>query len=326
MKYAILLLVLLAQETTEKGTARVRPSLSVEAPFTDLLAPYEIADKEFAYELKLLKDGAKVAVYELTYPSPIQTDDVENNTVWAKFWLPKNDEKKRPAVVLLHWLGGSFAALEMVGQKMADDGIATLMIWMPHYGKRRSKDPAKREEMINTDFDRTAANLRQAVLDVRRAGDWLASRKDVDRFRLGLMGISLGSVVGALTAGVDPHFMRIVLVIGGGDLAAVCMNDSKETRKIKEKLEADGTTVDELRRKLKGVEPLTFAPRVDGSRVLMINAENDEVIPKACTEKLWEAYAKPKISWYKSTHTGIVLALGQVLKEAVEHLKTRPLI
>ena len=317
-------LLLLPQEKIEKGTARARAIPDLDGDLKTLLAGFESPDKEFDWELTLLKDGDKTATYELTFPSPIKTDIEENNKVWGKFWLPKDDQPRRPAVVLLHWLGGSFAPLEMIAAKLADGGVATLMIYLPQYGKRRAKDPAKREEMINTNLEHTRANLRQAVFDVRRAGDSLASRKDVDRPRLGLMGISLGALVGSLVAGVDPGFSRIVLVIGGADLPSICLNDSRETRKIKQKLEADGVTLEKLREELKSVEPLTYASRVDGSNVLMINADNDEVIPRACTEKLWTAFGEPKISWIKSNHTGIVLHVIPILKDAIEHLKTRP--
>jgi hypothetical protein len=33
--------------------------------------------------------------------------------------------------VLLHWLGGNFDTLEIVGLRMAENGIATLMLYMP---------------------------------------------------------------------------------------------------------------------------------------------------------------------------------------------------
>ncbi len=325
MKYVLLLATLvIVPRAQDKGTARVRtlpPAIADDIPS---LREFEVADQDFTWELKLVKDGAKVAEYQLTYPSPVKTDIAENNTVWAHFWLPKDDQKKRPAVVLLHWLGGNFAPLELVGRRFAERGIASMMIYLPHYGRRAAKDAEKREKMISPDFEETLSSFKQAVLDVRRAGDWLAARPDIDRFRIGLMGISLGSLVGSLVAGVDPKFTRVVLVIGGGDLAAICFNDAKETRRIKRKLEGDGTTPDQLREKLRAVEPLTYARRADPSSILMINAENDEVIPRACTEKLWEAFGKPKISWYKSSHALIVLALDSILKDAADHLKARP--
>jgi hypothetical protein len=109
-------------------------------------------------------------------------------------------------------------------------------------------------------------------------------------------------------------------VIGGGDLPAICLNDSKEARRVKKKLEADGMTAEKLRERWKGIEPLTFASRAETASILMINAEKDEVIPRASTEKLWEAFGKPRILWLKGTHYTVALEIGTILKEGAAHL------
>jgi hypothetical protein len=66
-------------------------------------------------------------------------------------------------------------------------------------------------------MDAMIATLRQAVLDVRRAGDWLAAGRTW-RPRASAWWDLAGRVVGSLTAGVDDHFGRSVSSIGGGDL------------------------------------------------------------------------------------------------------------
>src|SRR5581483_18989 len=137
------------------------------------------------------------------------------------------------------------------------------------------------------------AGLHQTVLDVRRAGDWLAQRPDVEPSRVGLVGISLGAVVGSLTAGIDDHFGRSVFLIGGGDLPVIVMHGSKETAEAKAKLEKDGFTVDQLRERWRDVEPLTYASRIRPEEILLINADADEVIPLAATETLRAAMGGP---------------------------------
>jgi hypothetical protein len=34
----------------------------------------------------------------------------------------------------------------------------------------------------------------------------------------------------------------------------------------------------------------------------MLNASDDEVIPRACTESLWKALGQPPIRWYAGGH------------------------
>ena len=39
----------------------------------------------------------------------------------------------------------------------------------------------------------------------------------------------------------------------------------------------------------------------------MINATADEVIPRGCTDRLWEAFGRPPIVWYDCGHYSAVL-------------------
>jgi dienelactone hydrolase len=323
---ALLLALLFAQsEKVESGSSPCRALRPAADPaLQEFLKPYEFADKEFAWKLQELKAADKFDVSWLTFPSAIQGDIPENNTVWAKFWQPKDDAKKRPAALVLHWLGGSFSALETVCQRLAEQGIPALMMYMPHYGPRRSKEPGRVERLFGEDMEKTLIHIRQTVLDARRAGDWLAARPDIDPARVGIVGISLGAIMGSLAAGVDDRFGRSVFIIGGGDLPAIVLHGSKETAAQRKRLEEAGYTVEKLRDAWKGIEPLTFASRLKAENVLMINADADEVIPKASTEKLRDAIGKPEVKWFKGGHYAIILQFGPVVRDVAAHLKPAP--
>jgi dienelactone hydrolase len=315
--------VLGQDEKIEKGTTPCRPLRpSADPALQTLLRGYEVSDRDFEWQLRETREGEKVTQYWLSFPSAVKSDVSENNTVWCRFWQPRDGAKRRPAAVLLHWLGGKFDTLEIVGLRMAEQGIATLMLYMPGYGPRRPKDGPKQKPM-NQDMDTMIANMKQAVLDIRRAGDWLARRPDVEPSRIGLVGISLGAVIGSLTLGVDDHFGRSVFLIGGGDLPAIVMNGSKETAAAKERLLKEGLTVEQLRGLWKDVDPITFASRVRPDEILLINAESDEVIPKECTERLRAAMGSPEIRWFKGGHYALLFQLGKALKDIAGHLGQR---
>lgn len=319
---AVLLLQDGAVQAGRTAARALRPSGNPE--LDRLLARYEVKDKDFPWELRELKQAEKFATYSLSFPSPVPGEIPENNTVWGKFWQPKDGRKKRPAALVLHWLGGGFEPLELICQRLSEGGIAALMMYMPHYGPRRSKDPALREKLMTLEMETALSNVRQAVLDARRAGDWLAARPDVEPSRVGIVGISLGAVIGSLTAGVDDRFSRSVFIIGGGDLPAIIMHGSKETARQKKKLEEAGLTVERLRELWKDIEPITYAGRVRREDVLMINAESDEIIPRASTEKLHAALGKPEIRWFKGGHYAILFHSGPIIKQVVAHLNERP--
>ncbi len=315
-----------AQETSaEKGTSPCRPLRPArDAALQKLLEKYEIKDRDFQWELREIRRGVRWNSYWLTFPSPLRGDQEENNTVWAKVWQPHDASRGRPAAVVLHWLAGSFDLLEVVCGRLAENGIVALMMYMPHYGPRRARGPDRRRTLLGGTREEALAGIRQAVLDARRAGDWLAARPDVDPARVGIVGVSLGAVVGALAAGVDDRFSRCGLVIGGGDLPAIIMHGSRETARQKRLLEEEGFTLDGLRELWKDIEPCAFASRMNPDDVLMINAEDDEIIPRACVERLHEAAGRPQIKWLKGGHYGIVLHLGMVLKDLVNHLQHPP--
>jgi hypothetical protein len=55
------------------------------------------------------------------------------------------------------------------------------------------------------------------------------------------------------------------------------------------------------------IDPMTFAHRLKGRPVLMINARWDGAIPKEATLDFWEAAGRPPIHWFPATHPTIWL-------------------
>ena len=81
---------------------------------------------------------------------------------------------------------------------LAHHGVCALFVKMPYYGPRRPLGSTAR--MISLDPKESVRGMTQAVLDIRRATACLAGQAEVDGHRLGLFGISLGAITGALAA------------------------------------------------------------------------------------------------------------------------------
>jgi len=322
VKLIVLLLALAllqAQDGVKSGTCRSRPLPGAAAA----LARFELPAEPFAWTLTPLSAGERS--FTLKFPSAVAEGPEENRTVTCIVWMPKDEVRTpRPGVVMLHYLKGTFKPMEMAGLEFARQGFVSMLIYLPHYGPRASADKAKRTFMISDNIDGTVANFRQAVLDIRRAGDWLRSWKGVDPTRVGLFGVSMGSMVGALVAGADTRFTRSVFVVGGGDLPSIVLHESRETREMRQRLLDGGWTAEKLATALAPIEPIGVAGRIDPSNVLFINATADQVVPKECTEKLCAAMGGPRVRWIKADHYTIALALMDILKEAAEHLAQRP--
>ncbi len=71
------------------------------------------------------------------------------------------------------------------------------------------------QQLIVGSPDAIRNNLRRAVIDVRRAVDWLATRDDIDQGAISIAGVSLGGIVASLAFKVEPRFANAVLVVAG---------------------------------------------------------------------------------------------------------------
>ncbi len=64
-------------------------------------------------------------------------------------------------------------------------------------------------------------NLRRAVVDTRRAVDWLATCPDIDQHAISIAGVSLGGIVASLAFKVEPRFANGVFVVGGSGVGDI---------------------------------------------------------------------------------------------------------
>jgi cephalosporin-C deacetylase-like acetyl esterase len=237
-------------------------------------------------------------IYEVTFPSPVETPHPKNNTVHAEYFRPRG-EGKHPGVIVLHILGGDFPLSRLFCRALAQEGVAALFVKLPYYGPRRV--PEVKVRMVSEDPRETVKGMRQAVLDIRRGAAWLAAQDEVDAEQLGIFGISLGGITSALAATAEPRFKKICPMLAGGDVGQVAW-DNPELVKLRRRWSDGGGTKEEFLALWRSIDPVTYGANVRGRKILMLNASHDEVIPKACTESLWKAFGEPPIVWYDAGH------------------------
>lgn len=256
----------------------------------------------FSYEEEMVADGSpKVTVSYVTFPSAVTTPVEANNTVHCEYYRPKR-EGRVPGVVVLHILGGDFPLSRMFCNALALRGTAALFVKMPYYGPRRG--PGVERRMISKDPAETVEGMTQAILDVKRGAAWLAARPEIDPEQLGIFGISLGGITGALAATAEPRLHNVCLLLAGGDIGRVAW-ESPEVAEVREYWIKKGGSRDAFFALMKEVDPVTYAASMRGRRILMLNATDDEVIPRACTESLWKAFGEPEIVWYSGGHYSV---------------------
>lgn len=300
-----------------QGTIRYEPPAGDER----IAERFRLQTHDFAFEQKPI--GAtteELSLWTVTFPSPVVTPHANNNTVHCELYLPRRD-KPVPGVIVLHILGGDFNLSRLFCASLAEKGVAALFLKMPYYGPRAQ--PGVKRKMISPDPLETVEGMTQAVLDIRQATAFLAAQKEIDPDKLGIFGISLGGITGALATTAEPRLQNCCYLLAGGDIARVAW-ESKELAKVRQTWEEQGKSQAEFRELLAVIDPVQYAEAARGKRILMLNAKSDEVIPKACTESLWTAFGKPEIVWYDGGHYSVARHLLDAMSRTTTFFAETP--
>lgn len=135
----------------------------------------------------------------LRYPSGIETPYQENNLVWARYY--KAGRGNRAVIVSPQWNADPQSHLALC-RLLNRLGISALRLSLPYHDWRRPPELKRADYMISANIGRTIQAVRQAVMDIRRAADWLESQ-GVER--IGVIGSSIGSCVSWLAFIHDPR-------------------------------------------------------------------------------------------------------------------------
>jgi dienelactone hydrolase len=242
----------------------------------------------------------------------------QNQTVHAEVFIPKQAGVKMPAIVILHSWGVQKPDIELsLARTLAKQGFVTAVITLPYHIQRTPSGYLSGELVIVPDINRMCATMRQAVLDTMRLIDWLQSHPQVSSDQIGIVGISLGAIIGALALGVETRLQAGVLVLGGANLARVLWR-SPLTMNLRGELRSKGIGYERLRDELLSVEPLTYLRGQYGDRVLMVNGRYDLVIPREGAVALRRALGEGPILWLNTGHYGPAL-----VRPALFHLIAR---
>jgi dienelactone hydrolase len=305
-------------------------------------------NEPFDYQIKFHSQRNGYRVYQIKYPSPVKTPLYQNNTIPADYYLPNDiipgglsqfsghharmvgengtvpllpNSARRPAVICLHILDGNDALTDLVCSMLALRGVPAIMFRLPYYGERGLPEGPL---VLARDPKLFASAIAQAGQDLRRTIDVLASRPEVDADRIGVTGISLGGIIAATAAGGEPRINRAAFVLAGGDLMKI-IHHARETRPLSKMiLELPPAQRSDIEGKIAEVDPLRFAStlkeKARQGKVMMINSAEDEVIPRASTEKLAAAMEmSDRVVWIQGLgHYTSMAELPRVLKIIAE--------
>jgi len=201
---------------------------------------------------------------------------------FAGLFVRPRAEGVYPCALLLHALSSDKETMiQHFGRALADRGYAALALDANLHGERRrgcNYDALSPWQYLEL--------LRESIIEYRQAMDYLALREDVDAQRTGLLGYSLGAMMGSVLAGVDARVKACVFMVGG-DM-------------VREHL---GRVPAVLRGVLNNVSPANFVQKIAPRPVFFINGTQDTVVPRSAAEAFHAAARDPKeVLWTDAGH------------------------
>lgn len=214
-----------------------------------------------------------------------------------------------PVIILMHGLGDRKEVDYVAGgaELLNNAGFAVLRLDLHNHGIRQT-------DKFDFSFEgetryRTREVITQSVFDIRRAIDFIESQDRLDAERIGYFGISLGGVIGTVAAGIEDRIKVPVIVLAGGNINLM-FGLSAFSGKHKNYLSV--------------IDPINFVRRISPRPLLMINADEDEVIPPITSKFMYNKARKPKkIIWYEAKHRTIPVekAYEEGINWFLNHLK-----
>jgi fermentation-respiration switch protein FrsA (DUF1100 family) len=180
----------------------------------------------------------------------------------------------------------------------------------------------------------SALGLRRAGLDtiaeILLALDYLESRADVDRHRLFLVGASLGAPAVTIAGAVDDRPAAVIALYGGGPIGSLVARtlEHRDQRHPYPRWQALvlGHALAWL---LTPLDPVRYAGDIAPRPYLMVNGDDDSLIPPPNVQAVFAAAHEPKtLVWIEGQHIqpdeGALIA--RVAGQITDWLATRGLL
>jgi esterase/lipase len=210
--------------------------------------------------------------------------------VGSAFYFAQKKPGKSPVLLCLPQTGGPMSLVKGFAEYYAQHGFTT----MAFYRREGFFNPAEDLE-YNVDL------IRQSVIDVRRAIDFLQTQPEADPDRIAVMGVSLGGIIAALATEADGRIKATGMLVSAGDLPLI-LEKSHYERVVRFRngmmkrchLDTCDDLVHFAQASMRQVDPATYADRVDPARLLMINGYQDNIINIHAALETWKAFGKPE--------------------------------
>lgn len=233
--------------------------------------------------IKPLDTNASRARFHITY------DSIHDQPVTTILALPKRFAPPYPVVILVHGLGGHKDSdyIRLCSEALTGQGYATLAVDSQYRGDRAR--PGRNFE-LHPDSFLTRDAIVQTVVDLRRAVDYLQTRPDIEKTKIGYLGFSMGGILGGILGGVEERIACFALIVPGGGLVNLAKKiDQYPLLKAHWPVAVTPEVIQRVEAIAEVIDPVYYVGRILPRPLLIVVAKHDEVIPAESSAVLVEA-------------------------------------
>jgi dienelactone hydrolase len=238
----------------------------------------------------------------------VEFNGIKGDRVPAFLYIPKlkpgAPPTPFPAVLLQYGSGGNKKTdyIVAIGKQFVARGYVVLTIDSPNCGERKNKD-AKPAGFLGL---ASPEQVMHYCGDYSRAVDFLATRMEVDKERLGYVGLSWGAITGITYVAYDPRIKAMGSMVAGGNFLG------QFSAKAAQEEAGEGS---------KSSDPVYHVARIAPRPLLFINVTKDQMILKAWAESLHKAAgAGSKVVWLETDHYFKTVDRSAVCSSVIEFM------
>jgi len=238
----------------------------------------------------------------------VEFNGIRGDRVPAYLYVPKGGDaaSARAAVLLQYGSGGNKNTNYIValGEQFASRGFVVLTIDAPLRGERKPKGERGWRQIFSAETGRFPWYLG----DYSRAVDYLISRREVDRDRVGYAGISWGAITGITFVAHEPRVRAMASIVGGGNFLGTLRTEVSA----------------EARQAALRIDPVYHVALIAPRPLLLMNVTRDQLVPRFYSESLHNAAGDAKSVtkvWLETDHFFNGVDRHAVLDEVVDFMQ-----
>ena len=244
------------------------------------------------------------AIFKVDFPD----NSKEPLEVEAAFYQPnpnKTELDQVPVVIQLPPMGGVTVLDRWMGSDLCKRKVAALIIKTDFSGFDKKADLPPVDDH-NQAFMRTTAAVKTMI-------DFSREHESLNGDKMGLIGISLGGILGSFSYGVLDELSAAFFIVTGSDAPHILAHSTNSrVKRLRElRMEEEGFILEEeyeeyLRENLR-YDSFDTGQRIPTETLLLSISNNDDAVPTSRQKQWAEATGNPETYTSDSGHTGTVI-------------------